>query len=115
MKSKASLVLMEQLVMVLVFSLAAVLCLQVFVKTQKMSEEITHRDEAVVIAQNAAQALKTCGDPKQAKDMVDCSVYSLQIREIPTEIPGLRTAEITVFYENMELFSLKTGWQEVDG
>ena len=40
MKSKASLLLMEQLVMVLVFALAAALCLQVFLRADQISTEI---------------------------------------------------------------------------
>ena len=48
MKSKASLFLMEQLVMVLIFALAAVLCLGIFVRANKISSETARRDKAVI-------------------------------------------------------------------
>lgn len=58
MKSKAPLVLMEQLVMVLVFALSAAVCLQVFALSGGLSRTCEARDRAVVIAQNAAETLK---------------------------------------------------------
>lgn len=60
MKSKAPLALMEQLIMVLVFALAAALCVQVFVLSDRMSRQNEARDRAVVEAQNAAETLKSC-------------------------------------------------------
>ena len=61
MRSKAPLALMEQLVMVLVFALAAALCVQVFVLSSRTSRWNESRDRAVVEAQNAAELLKGDG------------------------------------------------------
>ena len=58
MKSKAPLVMMEQIVMVLVFALAAALCLQTFVLSGKMSKMTEVKNRAVVEAQNAAETMK---------------------------------------------------------
>lgn len=58
MKSKAPLVMMEQIVMVLVFALAAALCLQTFVLSGKMSKMTEVKNRAVVEAQNAAETIK---------------------------------------------------------
>ena len=58
MRSKAPLALMEQLVMVLVFALAAALCVQVFVLSGQTSRWNESRDRALVEAQNAAEILK---------------------------------------------------------
>ena len=58
MRSKAPLALMEQLVMVLVFALAAALCVQVFVLSGQTSRWNESRDQALVEAQNAAEILK---------------------------------------------------------
>lgn len=58
MKSKAPLVLMEQLVMLLVFALAAALCVQAFALSDRTSAWNAARDRAVLEAQNAAEALK---------------------------------------------------------
>ena len=52
MRSKAPLVLMEQLVMVLVFALAAALCVQVFVLSDQTSRNYAARDRG------AAQGLR---------------------------------------------------------
>ena len=52
MKNKTSLAMMELLVMVLVFALAAALCLGIFAKTDKMSQQTELRDGAVLMAQN---------------------------------------------------------------
>lgn len=58
MKSKAPLVMMEQIVMVLVFALAAALCLQTFVLSGKISKMMEAKNRAAVEAQNAAEAMK---------------------------------------------------------
>ena len=54
MRSKTPLALMEQVIMVLVFALAAALCLQVFLVSGQMSEKNRDTDNAVLLAQNAA-------------------------------------------------------------
>ncbi len=58
MKSKAPLVLMEQMVMLLVFALAAALCLQAFVKSDELSRRMEARDRAVNLCQSAAETLR---------------------------------------------------------
>lgn len=58
-RSKTPLALMEQLVMVLVFALAAALCVQVFVLSDQTSRRNEERDRALLEAQNAAEALKS--------------------------------------------------------
>jgi len=60
MKSKASLVLMEQVVMILVFSLAAALCLQAFALCDRLSGQSQDRDRAVLVCQNAVEILEHC-------------------------------------------------------
>jgi Tfp pilus assembly protein PilX len=57
-RSKTPLALMEQLVMVLVFALAAALCVQVFVLSDRTSRYGEARDRALLEAQSAAEALK---------------------------------------------------------
>lgn len=60
MRSKAPLTLIEQTVMILVFALAAALCLQVFVWADGKSRDNAARDHALLCAQNAAETLKGC-------------------------------------------------------
>lgn len=61
MRSKAPLLLMEQVVMTLVFALTAALCLQVFVFSEQMSLHNEKREQAVQEVQNVAEMLKSFG------------------------------------------------------
>ena len=61
MRSRSPLVLMEQLVMILVFALAAALCLQVFVFADRVSARSEQTDRAVLVCQNTAETLKAAG------------------------------------------------------
>lgn len=61
MRSKAPLALIEQVIMILVFALAAVLCLRAFVWSDAQSALQADRDRAVVVAQRAAENLKAAG------------------------------------------------------
>lgn len=112
MKSRASLVLMEQLIMVLVFALAASACLRLFVKAEQISAETVRRDQAVVLAQDAAEMLKYWGDPEEALRRVDSGAFTLDIRQEDTAIPDFAQGEITVSYHGELVFSLNVGWQE---
>lgn len=62
MKNRPPLTLMEQMVMLLVFALAAALCLQAFVKSDEMSGRSVSRDRAAVLCQSAAEAIRHSGD-----------------------------------------------------
>ena len=61
MRSKTPLALMEQVVMVLVFALAAALCLRVFAFSNQLSQRNEDIDHAVLLAQNTAEMLKSEG------------------------------------------------------
>ena len=115
MKNRTSLVLMEQLIMVLVFALAAALCLNVFAAAERISRETACRDEAVLIAQNAAEILKaTSGDADRVMAELTPAAggFRLEIEQMDTVSPLLGEAEIRVYLENEQIFMLRTGWQE---
>lgn len=138
MKSKAPLALMEQLVMLLVFALAAALCLQAFVLSDQMSGRCEERDRAVTAVQNAAEALKSCGGDLDAgvrilggtsaggqwqigydagwkQTAVDQAVYQVLVVLKPTEEPLLGSAEVLAqTVEGRQLFQLAVSWQEVE-
>lgn len=114
MRSKASLFLMEQLVMILVFALAAALCLRLFAATQEISLETAHRDKAVVIAQNGAELLKAGLRADEIEKKLSCAPFAVRIQMLPREFPGLAQAEVVVIYEEEKQFSLTVGYQEVD-
>ena len=138
MKSKAPLSLMEQLIMLLVFALAAALCLQVFVLSAQISRRCKATDHAVTAAQNAAEALKaTSGDLQHCKSLLGgtvengiwqiwydenwteseaCAPYYMTVTELATNYPCLGSAEISTQTESGDvLFCMTVFWQEVNG
>lgn len=140
MKNRASLALMEQLVMVLVFALAASVCLRCFIRADQTAAEIGARDRAVCLAQNGAEALKAChGSLEETARLLGGAVsgqrltvsydenwdptenaaetaYRLEIQTEASQTPGLGQAEVRVVPADETgepLFFLKTAWQEV--
>lgn len=109
MKHKASLILMEQLIMILVFALGAAGCLGIFVKAHVMSQETARQDQAVVLARNAAELLRAGEDPRQ----LDTGDLTLTIHPFPSTTTGFASARIEIGYQDRCLFTLDTGWQEV--
>ena len=59
MRSKTPLAMMELLVMLLVFALAAAVCVQVFVFAGADSRRDAARDRALAEVQNAAECIKS--------------------------------------------------------
>lgn len=125
MKSRSTLTLMELLIMVLVFALAAALCLQAFAGANRISETAAARDRAVLEAQNAAEVLKSCsGCWEEAAHLYggtwDGSVWTLSwdsgtLRAAPTDSgdPLLGQAEITVTDRDGNLLiALTAAWQK---
>ncbi len=130
MKSKTPLALMEQLVMVLVFALAATLCVSCFVTADRLSRRNAVRDEAVLAAQNAAETIKGCrGDYEKAADLLNgtwkngileiCTEEEYNVSVIPkdSDNPFLGRASVEVYAarDGEALFTLTVSWQEVDG
>ena len=135
MKSRAPLALMEQAVMVLVFALAAALCLRAFVLADGISRRVEATDRAVLWAESAADTLKARnGDLAQAaaelggnldgqrwiipldetwQETAGETAYTLTARPVQTGRPLLGKAQIDVVQKNGErLFSLEVCWQE---
>ena len=120
MRSKTPLVLMEQLVMVLVFAMAAAICLQVFAFSEKRSEKNEAVAEAALLAQNTAEKLKsTHGEALLAWEVADGvyymeEEYRMEVREV-TDIAGMTKVELQVLDEGEVLFEIPVAWQEVKG
>ena len=140
MRSKSPLALMEQVIMVLVFALAAALCLQVFVLSDQMSEKNRDTDRAVLLAQNTAEMIKACGGVEEAAEAVGGTIrqtmwssyyyedltpapdaesgyYHVDVLPGNSGVEGLGQASIEVFRwdGNEGLFVLTVAWQEVNG
>lgn len=135
MKSRAPLALMEQTVMVLVFALAAALCLRAFVLADGISRRVEATDRAVLWAESAADTLKARnGDLAQAaaelggkldgqcwtinldedwQETAEEPTYTLTVQPVESNQPLLGRAQIDVTAESGDsLFSLEVCWQE---
>ena len=122
MRSKTPLVLMEQLVMVLVFAMAAAICLQVFGLSDRLSKENEARAEAALLAQNTAEELKSSyGEALLDWEEVDGRYFMeedgdrVQVQTAETEISGLQKVRLQVLQEEEVLFEIPVAWQEVKG
>lgn len=123
-RDRTSLLLMEQLVMLLVFALAAALCLQAFVTANRRSRTMADRDKAAVLCQSVAETLKhktgdipatledtTGGDVCQREgfgyfvsygegwsefipDGRKISSYTLRVQPVDSGVPGLGKAHV---------------------
>ena len=137
MRSKAPLVLMEQLVMILVFALAAALCLQAFVKSDELSRRIEARDRAVTLCQSIAEVIRRNGSNfntsaeqlglefGQGSTMFRYydeswepvpgleGSYCLSVSGLYDTPPGLGKASVSVSEaEGDTLFEVQVAWQE---
>lgn len=68
-RSRAPLTLMEQLVMLAVFALAAAICLQTFVKADRLSRRGEAADHAAVLCQTAAASVQRAGGLEAGLEM----------------------------------------------
>lgn len=136
MRSKTPLALMEQVIMVLVFALAAALCLRAFVLADTTSRACEERDRAVMAAETVAEAIKLCrGDYAEAEHMAEAALENVDVvflhSDHTEEIPGALIIIITPMVSDTELLgiaevsaknadgetilSLTVAWQEVSG
>lgn len=125
MKSRAPLVLMELVVMVLVFALASALCLHAFVLSRQLAHRSLLADEALLLAQNAAETLKLTGGNLQTAAAqlggqaqaglwtLEQGALLLEVRPVTVNLAGLGRAEVRVLRGNDPLVTLPVAWQEV--
>ena len=122
MKNKTPLVIMEQTIMILVFALAAAVCMQVFVYSDKLTRLNQQRDNAVITAQNTAEMLKYSGGEAEFSIYYDQNwqpvseqknaVYQLEIIHTENEDPLLWKAIIKISRsDNTMLFELPVAGQ----
>ena len=137
MKRNASVILLELVIMLLVFSVAAALCLQAFVWADSQSRQSGVMDNAYIQIQNAAEILKHhrgnyalaardaggqwngeewsiyYDDNWQRADTP--SVFCLRAKPLPVEAEYLGMAQLTVTdASGSVLAELHVSWQEVD-
>ena len=122
MKNKTPLVIMEQTIMILVFALAAAVCMRVFVYSDNLSRYNGQRDDAVIIAQNAAEMLKRSNGELRTPIYYDengrqisereNAAYQLNVTGGESGDPKLWTAKVEVIRsDNTVLFELPVAGQ----
>ena len=125
MKNKTILPLLEQMIMILIFALAAAFCLQGFAAASRISKRQAVLTEAVVDVQNTAEILKSShGDYELAADLlqgvwvddqlqIQTDAYTVIAQEAEEESYFLASSNIQVCYEDEILYSIIVSWQEV--
>ncbi len=138
MKNKAPLALIELTVMILIFALAAALCLQAFAWSELTSSEIQEQDQAVIQAETTAEVIKACGgDFAEAAELLygqyseddnaltvcfdgdwqladeENGAYRLEAVRKESGHDFLGTADISVMDREEAIFRITVCWQEV--
>lgn len=139
--NKTPLLLMEQMIMLLVFALAAAICLQAFVKADAWSEQSVAQDQAVAVTQSAAETIRHYGSVSDSALMQAAATlgaeydsetnsftieydenwqvdefdgaYTLKASVMDSGLPGLAKAEVWV-QDNAHdhgVFRLEVAWQ----
>ena len=114
MKNRAVLSLMEQILMVLVFAVAAAICLRVFTFADRISKEAASEDAAYLLAQNVAEEIKnTCG-ASLGESGCEWEKNGLMLKAEPEETGNrfLGGAAVTVFDGEKILCELPVRWQK---
>lgn len=136
MRNRAPLALMEQVIMILVFAIAAALCLRAFVWAEERSVENAQRDQAMIRLETAAEVLKSVrGDMEEASayfgaeekgcwrihydenwtEVSEGGEYILTAELAETNNPLLGGAFLRVTgAEGKHLGALTVAWQEVE-
>lgn len=74
---KTGLFLMELIIAILFFSLAATICIQLFVKSHMISERSIALNHSILLAQNTAEIFyATNGDPEKMASLLGCGESS---------------------------------------
>lgn len=74
---KTGLFLMELIIAILFFSLAATICIQLFVKSHMISERSIALNHSILLAQNTAEIFyATNGDPEKMTSLLGCGESS---------------------------------------
>ena len=114
MTSKTTLSLIEQVIMVLIFSIATAICLNIFVYSNNLSKSNELKDEAVSAAVNAAEILKnTHGDISKAEASSNSDNFSLTVKPVDSGSKFLGKAKIYVLNDGDTIYTLEVSWQEV--
>ena len=125
MKNKAALSLIEQVIMLLALTVAAAVCLQIFVSAAAMAKRSALQDRALQQAQSCGEVLKsTAGDLEEAALILDGTVkegvlhinkdgITVIAEKTPGNNPLLGEAAVSVYSIDTQLYIFNVYWQEV--
>jgi len=92
---KTGLFLMELIIAILFFSLAATICIQLFVKSHMISERSIALNHSILLAQNTAEIFyATNGDPEKMASLLGCGESSGTAAIADSD----NTSTLTLFY-----------------
>ena len=92
---KTGLFLMELIIAILFFSLAAAICIQLFVKSHMISERSIALNHSILLAQNTAEIFyATNGDPEKMASLLGCGESSGTAAVADSD----NTSTLTLFY-----------------
>ena len=121
MRNRAFSPLLEQILMIAVFALVAAVCVSGFSKAYRISQQTHRKDQAVILAQNLAEELKSGLRPADDRIFYDDTLqptteakaaYVATITPISTDMAGLGGACIRIHFEDTQLYTLNVHWQE---
>lgn len=121
MRNRAFSPLLEQILMIAVFALVAAVCVSGFSKAYHISQQTHRKDQAVILAQNLAEELKSglisADDTVFYDDALQLTTeaeaaYVATITPIPTDVAGLGGACIRIHFKDTQLYTLNVHWQE---
>jgi hypothetical protein len=126
MRNRAFLPLMEILLTVAVFAVAAAICLQGFTKANDVSQRRSELDTAVLLAQDTCEVLKHArGDMSLAAELTEGELtdsgilihrdkngsrFTVTVSDKSTD-SGVGLAKVTVSTPDREVYSLNVAWQ----
>lgn len=105
MRCRTPLALMEQTVMLLVFVVAAVFCVRIFVSADQSSERSIQKDQAILTAKNTIEILKSKDShgkdfavsyDKNWKETKENAVYEMTVIYMESKSPFLWQAEVEI-------------------
>ena len=133
MKNKAFLPLIELIIMIGIFAAAAAVCLSVFIKADRISQNAEDLDRAVEAAENAAEIIKyTGGDLEAAAKLLsgrtrsgsvvicfdadwnptDAEGAVFRIDAVNYESEYLGKTDVLVYSGDSLIYKLTVGWQK---
>ena len=128
MKSRSTLLLMEQVIMVMFFAIAAILCIQIFVYAHRTSIKNAQRTEASVVVQSVAEELKCSGGDYEAISRLhggnwdgtaleikdENAEYIVCVTPLEDSNPYMDKAEVKAVAGEDILVAIQVGWQEAE-